>query len=490
MSELIRLRRIFAALLLLPVFLSSCETEKTPEPGTGYPEKVDAIVRSQCSTTGCHTSQAKEASGGLSMETWNELFAGGNGGAVVIPYRPDQSWVMYYINTDTSRGPALTPTMPYLKPPLGDADWQTLYDWIAAGAPDENGQVAFSADPERRKFYVSNQGCDLVSVFDASSKMCMRYIDVGQDPGAGNVPHQLRVSPDGNFWYVVFVNGTVIQKFSAADDSYVGSIDIGSGNWNTMAITGDGRRGFAVDWSDAGKVAYVDLEGMKFIRYYNGLAFPHGSWVNKAGTTLYVTSQSGNYIYKLDITNPDFPDVEQIVLKPGQLPNNIAGTLDPHEVILSPDESRYFVTCQASNEVRVMDAGTDTLIKIVSVGQYPLEFAISMSKNLLFVTCEYDACDDDKCLGSVSVIDMNTLEVIKELQDGLYEPHGIAVMEEEGYVVVASRNVDTNGPAPHHTSDCGGRNGYLKLIDLNTLEFVSGYRTEVSVDPYSVVARY
>jgi hypothetical protein len=85
---------------------------------------------------------------------------------------------------------------------------------------------------------------------------------------------------------------------------------------------------------------------------------------------------------------------------------------------------------------------------------------------------------------------MNTLEVIKELQDGLYEPHGIAVMEEEGYVVVASRNVDTNGPAPHHTSDCGGRNGYLKLIDLNTLEFVSGYRTEVSVDPYSVVARY
>lgn len=489
MYELPGLKKTAAAFFTALSLFVSCTTEKTPEPSTGYPEKVESIITTQCSTTGCHTRQAKEASGGLSMETWDELFEGANGGAVVIPYRPDQSWVVYYTNTDTNRGPVLTPTMPYLKPPLSDEDWQTLHDWIASGAPDRNGTVAFSGQPDRKKFYVANQGCDLVSVFDADTKLCMRYVDVGQDPGPGNVPHQLKVSPDGKYWYVVFVNGTVIQKFSTADDSYVGAIDIGTGSWNTLAITGDGTKGFAVDWSDVGKVAYVDLENMQFIRYYNGLAFPHGSWVNKAGTTLYVSSQSGNYIYKFDVTNPDFPEVEQIVLKPGQSPNNIAGTLDPHEVILSPDESKYFVSCQASNEVRVFDAATDTLIKVIPTNQYPLEFAISTAKNLLFVTCEYEPCDQDKCQGAVDIIDLNTLEVVKMLQDGLYEPHGIGVMDDEGYVVVASRNVDVNGPAPHHTSDCGGRNGYIKLIDLNTLEFVNKYRTEVSVDPYSVAVR-
>lgn len=467
----------------------SCKTDETPAPVTGYPENVEAIITTNCSTSGCHTSEAKNAAGGLAMESWSVLFEGGNGGAVTIPYRPDQSWLIYYTNTDTTRGTVLEPTMPYLKDPLSDSDWQALYDWIEAGAPDNDGNVAFSGNPERRKFYVSNQGCDLVSVFDADSKICMRYVDVGEDAGPGNVPHQLKVSADRKFWYAVFVNGTVIQKFNAEDDSYAGAIDVGSGNWNTMAISGEGKFGYVVDWSDAGKVACVNLETMQFVRYYNGLAFPHGSWINNAGTTLYVTSQSGNYIYKLDVSNPDFPEVEQVVLKPGQLPNNIAGTLDPHEVVLSPDESRYFVSCQASNEVRVFDANTDTLIKVIPTSQYPLEFAISVTKNLLFVTCEYEECPEDKCLGAVDIIDLNKLEVVKTLQDGLYEPHGIGVMDEEGYAIVSSRNVDSDGPAPHHTTDCGGRNGYLKLIDLNTLEFVTGYRTEVSVDPYSVAVR-
>lgn len=469
---------------------ASCISEKTPEPNlTAFPAEVNAIVSTKCSVTGCHTSNAKEAAGGFSMETWTQTFEGGNGGAMIIPYSPDQSWVMYYTNTDTARGVVLEPTMPYLREPLTDQEWETLYNWIVSGAPDEKGVVAFSVNPNRRKFYVSNQGCDLVSVFDAESGLVMRYVAVGQDAAAVNVPHQLRMSPDRKYWYAVFVNGTVIEKYSTADDSYVGSVEIGTGNWNTMTITGDGRFGFAVDWTDNGKIAYVNLENLEFIRHYSGFSFPHGSWVNKAGTTLYVTSQSGNYIYKVDLSNPNFPSLQQVVLKPGQSPNNFPGTFDPHEIMLSPDESKYFVTCQASNEVRVFDAGTDTLIKAIPVSQYPLEMDISKKRNLLFVTCEFQPCSEPKCIGAVDVIDLNTLEVIKVLQNGMYQPHGIAVLDDLDRAAVASRNLDTGGPPPHHISNCGGRNGFVQLIDLATLEFVPGFRTEVSVDPYSVIAR-
>lgn len=35
-------------------------------------------------------------------------------------------------------------------------------------------------------------------------------------------------------------------------------------------------------------------------------------------------------------------------------------------------------------------------------------------------------------------------------------------------VYVANRNAVADGPAPHHSTECGGRNGYVTTIDLNT----------------------
>ncbi|MBK8415707.1 MAG: hypothetical protein IPL22_15130 [Bacteroidetes bacterium] len=71
-----------------------------------------------------------------------------------------------------------------------------------------------------------------------------------------------------------------------------------------------------------------------------------------------------------------------------------------------------------------------------------------------------------------------------------YQPHGLAVDEVEGVVFVANRNTPTSGgPAPHHTSSCGGRNGYMTLINLNTLELDDDFKMELSVDPYSVMVK-
>jgi len=479
----------------------SCTKDKALEVAkadlaSGFPSDVSVIVNNKCSTTGCHTTSARAATGGLAMQTWNQLFDGGNGGAVAIAYRPDQSWLMYFTNTDTSWGPVLTPTMPYLSNPLSKTEWQTLNNWMAAGAPNKDGVVPFSGNPDRKKFYVSNQGCDFVSVFDADTKLCMRCIDVGQSPAAPDVPHQIKISPDGQYWYAVLYAGTVLQKFSAIDDSHIGDIPLGDGSatyqptgqWSTISITPDGKIGFVVDWESDSKIAVVNLETMSFITQYKGLAFTHGSCINSTGTTLYVTSQTGNYIYKFDVTNPFFASYEKITLD-GLSWNNIEGHYDPHEIMLAPDESKYFVTCQSANAVYVMDATSDTLIAAIAVGKTPLEMGISKDHNELFVTCEYEPSSEPKTIGEVDVIDLNTLQVIKKLQDGLYEPHGIGVMDTEGYVVIASLNYDGTGPAPHHVSNCGGRNGFLKLIDLGTLEFIPNYRTEVSVYPYSVTVR-
>ena len=186
---------VYASLMLIVVL--SCKKDKSDEADlSNYPADISKIISTHCAVSGCHNQQSKLAAGGLSMETWEQLFEGGNGGSTVIPYRPDQSWLMYYINTDTNRGVALTPTMPFNKPPLSDEDYNTLHAWITAGAPDVNGKIPFPNEPDRRKFYVSSQGCDLVTVFDTKTLLAMRCIDVGALPSI-EVPHQLKVSPDG-----------------------------------------------------------------------------------------------------------------------------------------------------------------------------------------------------------------------------------------------------------------------------------------------------
>src|SRR5437764_8793493 len=94
---------LFSAIFL--ILLSGCKKNVPgPDPNSGYPADVSTIINNKCSTTGCHTASSKLAAGGLSLTTWNELFMGGNGGAVAIAYRPDQSWMTYYTNTDTNKG--------------------------------------------------------------------------------------------------------------------------------------------------------------------------------------------------------------------------------------------------------------------------------------------------------------------------------------------------------------------------------------------------
>lgn len=220
---------------------------------------------------------------------------------------------------------------------------------------------------------MGNQGCDVVTVFDAELFLATRYINVGTSAGI-EAPHMVKVSADNQFWYASYIDGADFQKFSTVDNTLLSSITIGAGSWNTFALSSDNKSAFVVDWDADGSIAWVDLEN-ESVQYINGLTYPHGSALNQAATVLYVTSQSGNYINKIDISNPAFISYEQIVLKPGQSPNNLPGTLDPHEVLLSADESKYFVTCQASDEVRVMDVNTDTLIVIVNVGNYPQEMS-------------------------------------------------------------------------------------------------------------------
>lgn len=489
------MNRLFSIIILFTI--SSCAYDKLeePAPGSGYPQAVSAILVNRCAIQGCHNSLSRNSVGGLDFTTWEKMFEGGRNGTSVIPFAADNSFMLYSVNTDTLRGPVLLPTMPYQDAPLNETEYQTLVDWIASGAPDDKGFVKFSDDASRKKVYICMQGCDKVAVIDAETKVIMRYISVGVNPAAIEAPHQVKVSPDGNFWYAVFVSGEVLQKFRTSDDSLVASLDLGQGvaNWNTLILTPDGKKGFVNDPNN-GKTVVVNLETMA-IEIVKGFDSPHGGFVTPDGGYLYLTAQIGNFITKVDLSTAPFYDSEIIVLVPGQQQSS-SSSLNPHEAILTPDGSKYFISCQGTNEVRIFNTSNDNLLEVLPVGQFPQEFEYSLTHPYMFVSCTEAPVSTNR-KGLVYVLDYNTNAIVTTIYTG-YQPHGLAVDDEEDLVYVANLNYDPNGPAPHHVSGCGNRNGYLSIIDVNTLQlynktqsdgYVYQYKNELLSFPYFVAIR-
>ncbi len=479
--------------ILLIVFMGmsvlACVKYRPGAESSAFPPAVQIIFTNQCATAGCHNTKSAANAGGLDLSSWESLFRGTDNGACVIPFSPSQSSLMQFVNTYADLGLTHTPSMPLNLPALSRNQVLAIRQWIESGCPNARGEIPFASQPAMRpKAYLTNQGCDIVAVIDLATGLVMRYVKVGHENGFIELPHNIKVSPDGKYWYVCFANGSYLQQYDATADTLVKEVNITAGAWNVIRLSDDGKRAFVSDLSSNGRLAEVNLQTMSLKQMWSSGLFsnPHGMAYSLTGDTVFVTAQYGNMVYRII---PSIPQVDQLSLQADTAPVLTAKLLDPHEILRSPDGSKYFITCQSSNELRVLDAAADTVTHIIPLGKYPLEMTLSLKHHCLYITCQ----EDDNTLypffkGSIYVVDINSLSVIHKIYETFYQPHGIAVDEDRDLLYVSSRNVNPSGPAPHHISECGGRNGYFHVIDCNTWLTVIR-NAEVSVDPYSMDIR-
>lgn len=459
-----------------------------------YPTSIGVIINTTCATAGCHDSKSFQAAAGLNLSSWTTLFSGSTSGSPLIPYSSKFSSLCYYINTYTDLGIQNVPTMPLNGKTLSHSDVKLIEDWINAGAPDINGNVKWADNPQRKKLYAVNQGCDIVTVFDSETQLPMRFIPVGRKP-ISNVPHMIRVSPDGNYWYVIFIYDDVMQKYRCSDDSYVGDVPLtpaaagtGTGDadyWNSFVITRDGKRAYCASLEQNGKVCCVDLENRKLLHYFTAQYSPHGIVLNAAEDTVYVADQYGNYFTKID---SGFTSDDIIVLLQNGVPQSFydPSNPQPHDMILSPNNDEIFITCQTSNDVRVYSISLNKITKIIPTGVFPQEIVYSKATGQYFVSCTEDTTSFPGTHGVITRINASDYKPTN-IACG-FQPHGLAVDESQHLLYVLSRNVLSNGPAPHHTNQCGGRDGFVNFIDLNTFTILPK-RYELSADPYFIFAR-
>ncbi len=102
----------------------------------------------------------------------------------------------------------------------------------------------------------------------------------------------------------------------------------------------------------------------------------------------------------------------------------------PREMVLSPDGHWLYVMCEASDEVRVVDTRTGTVVKAVEVGHVPRGIFLSRDGSRLFVANSWD--------DTVSEVDTASLKVVRTLTTG-FEPNGVASDLDGKTLYVANR---------------------------------------------------
>jgi DNA-binding beta-propeller fold protein YncE len=482
---------IYSLLAGLLLTLLCCRRDSGKINYGDYPPEIGYIMANSCAVSGCHNALSHKAAASYNLQTWKSMFEGSNSGSPVIPFSSRFSSLCGFINTYPELGIQNQPSMPFNRPALSREQVKTIRDWIDRGAPDVNGNVMWADNPRRKKLYAVNQGCDVVTVFDAATRLPMRYISVGNKPGE-DTPHHIRVSPDGDYWYVTFINNNIMQKFRCSDDSYVGDIPLtplaaGTGSedildWNLFVISGDGKRAYCTSLNANGRVSAVDLVNRRLLHYSAVLYQPHGIVLSGDETRLYVSSQYGNFMTELDSA---FTGARTLVLENGASPS-VNSLLDPHDMILSPDQENILITCQKTNEVRVFHLPSEKVTHSIPTGVFPQEIIYSEATNQYFVSCTEDYQTLPGATGILTRIQGSDYSAT-HIKCG-YQPHGMAVDETRKVLYVLSRNVSTDGPLPHHTSECAGRNGFVNFIDLNTFRVLPG-KYELSADPYYIVIR-
>jgi DNA-binding beta-propeller fold protein YncE len=318
--------------------------------------------------------------------------------------------------------------------------------------------------------------------------MITRVIDVGNGSNV-EAPHDMIISPDGKYFYLSYFASSLFQKYNADNGKKEGEVDLGTMSWHAIAISGNGRYAICSHFDGHGKVILLDLWNMSVVFNYQGsglFQYPHGCAFNNEGTLAYVTCFEGNYLYKIGLVDPSDPVIEKVILQPGEVENH-NGYYKPYEVDFCPDHSKYYVTCQGVNEVRVYNTANDSLIKVIPTTGVPQLIAFSRKHPYAFVSCIEDV-SGAATKSSVNIINTNSDQVIKSIDPG-YQPRGIAVDDDNECVWIANRNVNGLGITPHHSTLCEGNKGYVTLIEMSTLELKQSWKTEVGVDPYCVAIR-
>jgi len=479
MKEIIKRKRsilfILTAICFITVIFQSCEQDfvSTPTAATDqFPDEVSALFNTPytssnitCNTPSCHASE--NSASGLNLQSWNSTLNGSSNGTMVVPYNGFWSHMISVINSDTNYAPVTTVTLPEFHK-LDSPKVALIMNWINEGAKNKDGQVAFSNVSNSEKGFITNQAADLVAVIRQNEKQVIRLIPVGGS-GILDAPHYVKLSPDMKYYYVSLIQEGYVEKYDVTNYALLGRMQAGQSPAH-IEISPDGLYGYITNFESSGSVTTTrkfNTTTMQVTDIFSETRMkgPHGMALTSDGNTLYVTSEIGEYIFKISTNNFYASDTTYIKepIDPTVPPSgNGTSNFRPYQVLLSPDESLLFVSCRGSSQVRVYNSSDLTQVNSISLGSgsFPLLMKFTNDGNYLFV------CNRNN--NTVSIINRSNYNVQTITGVGV-QPHGVDFSADGRYAFIACET--QSGFDGHHPTVGSKKSGVTRLIEIQGSNF-------------------
>ena len=463
------------SLIIIVVSINSCEQDfvsNNPDI-VEFPPEIKAIFDTpftqtnlSCSTPSCHGNDNSQ-SGGLNLVDWQKAMNGSDNGTMIVPYNGFWSHLYSVVNSDTLVGPvSLVSFSDQHK--ISAQNVATLKNWMDEGAKSEDGQVAFTSIPKEEKCLITNQASDLVAVLQADYKKIIRLIPVGGS-NTLDAPHYVKISPDKNFFYISLIQEGYVEKYDINIDfpfTKSDRLQVGTSPAH-IEISPDGLTGYVTNFvaSGAGTIRKFStnspmqvtgiLEDVK-------LTAPHGMALTADGSVLFVASEIGEYLFRINTNS--FVNSDSTVIKepidPSVPPNGQGtGNFKPYQIILSQDESLLYVSCRGSNEVRIYRASDLVMVNQIFLGTnaYPLLMNLTSDGKYLF-TCNRNN-------NTVSVINTITQSIHTTVTNVGIQPHGVDFTPDGQYAIIACETL--SGFDGHHPTVGTNKVGVSRLIRMS-----------------------
>jgi len=317
----------------------------------------------------------------------------------------------------------------------GTNNYGTVFTLSAGGGTGNQGSFAYIA------------GSGGVSLLDTTTDLVVNAIPISGEP------YELAVSPDQTKVYVADNAGNSVSVVATANNTVTATIPVGLGP-DGVAVTPNGQFVYVAN-NDANNptsntVSVISTASNSVVQTVTVGPAPFLPKVTPDGSLVYVASTQGN---ELSVINTSTNTVTATVpitaptglafapngalayvaqfASPGTLTvlavpsNRVVATIplgsasaNPIKVAITPDGSLVYVTNLSSNNVSVVETGSNSVIATVPVGNQPYAIAVSTDGSQVYVG---NAAD-----GTISVISTATNSVVATVPvaDGVF---GIAV---------------------------------------------------------------
>jgi YVTN family beta-propeller protein len=428
-----------------------------------FGDHVQPLLAARCGD--CHGGDDPAA--GLVATTWEGLVAGSDFGDALIAYDPDNSLMIELMTKLPEDHPAFEAHQ------LREAEVAFLRRWIEQGARDDDGEVP-NADAGAGKLYVCNQAAGQVAIIDVENLVVSRYVSFADYGGPMQTnPHHTAVEPDGSAWYVTLINGHRVLKYDASTNEVIDEAELDPTFFPGMlAINPQSGLLFAgrsfADATGGRSIYSIQRDGMEATEVQISYTRPHPIAITADGNYLLSGSLADNIIASYDIQVPE-PELVDLIEVEGE-PKAFV------HYAVSPDGGVAALTSQLSQELYFIDVSDPEnlqILSVVEVGEQPWHPVYSPDGTTVYVP--------NRLSHSVSVVDASdpaTPTVTATIADPSFSmPHGSAITDDGRRLFVSNRNLEGDY-TPRYPLGDNEVIGTVSVIDTETNEVIKVIETE------------